>query len=76
MTTCSINFIFWKYYFLTCISAASLADTVYAIYFMYRYFRDFRPGGEIRDGLISKFSWIFHQVISTSIYDYFYSDIK
>ena len=27
--------------------------TVYAIYFAYRYFRDFGQGGEICDGLIS-----------------------
>ena len=29
-------------------------NTAYAIYFMYRYFRDIGLGGEIRDGLISQ----------------------
>ena len=35
-------------------------STVYAIYFVYRYFCDFGLGGEIRDGLILQFLWCFH----------------
>ena len=34
--------------------------TVYAIIFVYSYFRDFGLGAKIREGLILRFFWCFH----------------
>ena len=48
-STGSMTYIFKK-------ELSTTGITVYAIYFVYRYFRDFGLDGEIREGLIFKYS--------------------